>query len=151
MTRPVTATNRYASPHPNDWCWAADGWENACYGSVQDARTTTRGKAAAFYASEAGEHLTDVRVWKRYAVPLSHQDVWDDHGDDEWAWGLHERYAPDQDEPPCPDHPPDGWEPDLERHPAWMLVHRTHPNAIPIWICGPKGTDPPRQPKAPPT
>lgn len=147
------------SPHVDDYCWAASGWEDAGEGSVCDARTTTRGQAAAFFARAFGS-ITDVRVWKRYVLRFTRQDVWDGPGKDRWvdrreaeimaARALEGR--PGEDIPPLGDlfkeasaEPPTDWEPDCY-DPVWQFVHGSHPDAVPVWICGIKGDTPPADP-----
>ena len=144
VTKP--ASERYENADPDWWAWHPHGWENAVEGSVRDARRCTRAQAAQFFAAGSCESFIDVRVWKRYAVPISHQEIWDDEGEDLWSWSLHEKYAPDVDEAPCPDEPPEGWTPH-DYHPVWRFVHRSHPDAVPIWVCGLKGDEPPRSPR----
>jgi hypothetical protein len=149
---------------PNvDWyCWATGSWEDAAEGSVRDARTCTRGQAAAAFSRETTGYLPEVRVWKRYVRPLTRQDVWDGPGKDRWVdrreAGLISKRAlagkPDDPIPSlgelhneAPDEPPTDWDPD-DYDPVWEFVHRSHPDAIPVWICGFKGDTPPVDPPA---
>lgn len=127
--------------HINDWfVWSANGgWDDASYGSVQDARHTTRGKAAALVARESTGHLPDVRVWKRYIWVYDRQDAWDEAGRERWA------DARDVEWEDAPTVAPDDWQPD-EGTPAWEFVHRSHPLAVPVWVCGFKGDRPPQNP-----
>jgi hypothetical protein len=131
------------NPDVDSYCWANGGWEDAAWGSVQDARTTstTRGQAAMVFARETG-HFPDVRVWKRYVRPLTRIDAWEDSGQDRWEQdhGLGHMEGPE--------NPPDLYEP-TEATPVWEIVHRTHPEAIPVWICGVKGDNPPESPEPP--
>ena len=121
------------------YCWHPDGWECAAEGSVRDARKVTRGKAAAFFAREASwGDIRLVRVWKRYVRPWTRQDQWDYSGRERWE------YRNEVDE--SPDHPPADWQPDWESDPVWEFVHRDHPDAIPVWVCGQKGDKPPSSP-----
>lgn len=158
------------SPDVEWYCWSPHGWESAGEGSVRDASKTTRGQAAAFFAREIGD-LRDVRVWKRYVRPLTRQDVWDDYGQDryadrlmdeqgiepvavhdvdtgavvDWAYANADTGQPVE-EPHIPTEPPVDWQPD-EYDPTWMFVHRSHPDAIPVWVCGCKGDEPPTNPQ----
>jgi hypothetical protein len=128
------------NPDVESYCWHENGWECAAEGSVRDARKVTRGRAAAFFARETCGYLPDVRVWKRYVRPLTHQDAWDYSGRDRWCW----RNEADDDGPASP---PEGWEPDWECDPVWEFVHRSHSDAIPVWICAEKGSKPPQDPR----
>ncbi len=47
---------------------------------------------------------------------------------------------------PTPTEPPEEWQPS-EYAPVWEFAHRSHPQAIAIWVCGAKGDTPPRNPK----
>lgn len=133
-----------------EWCcWAASGWEDAGEGTVRDARKVTRGQAAAFFAREVGD-IRDVRVWKRYIRPFTREEIWLGPGRDRWTdrekdrlireglprESLAEIYAR------APVAPPEDWQPD-EYDSTWCFVDRSHPDAIPAWICGFKGDDPP--------
>lgn len=124
----------------DSYCWHPDGWEDGTWGSIQDARKTTRGEARACYAREIGEDFRDVGVWRRRVRSLTRIEAWEDHGRDQWA----ERFGGDEDE--GPDLPPDSWEPDPEGDPAWEFVYKAHPEAIPVWVCGPPGR-PPHDPR----
>jgi len=136
------------APHVEDYCWAASGWEDAGEGSVQDARTTTRGQAAAFFARCAYEDITEVRVWKRYVRSFTRQEVWDEPGRDRWVnreeqrLGDHGVGSLDDLYELAPVVVPDGWQPD-EYDPSWQFVRRDHPDAIPVWVCGFKGDEAP--------
>lgn len=131
----VRASDEPINPDVESYCWAADGWENAAWGSVQDARAKTRGKAAAFYASETGCAWTEVHVWKRYVRPLTRAEGWE-YGFDRWA------NCNDVELEDAPDDPPPNWEPD-EYIPVWQFISRDHPEAIPVWICGTDAAPPP--------
>jgi hypothetical protein len=120
------------NPDVEYYVWHQDGWECGCLGSVSDARKRTRGQAAAFFANEAGAWMPSVRVWKRYVRPLTRQDAWDNDGQLEFDT--------------APAVVPDDWEAD-ENDGVWTFVHRDHPDAIPAWICGEKGSRPPYSPR----
>lgn len=124
-----------------EWCcWAQDGWENACEGSVRAARHTARHTAHSDFARTSGEPWPNVRVWKRYVRPLDRQE--------RYEWWVESCTNDGWDG--NPETPPDEWEPgDLEDEPTWQFVHRSHPAAIPVWICGFKGDDPPTDPLEP--
>ena len=119
-----------------EWCcWAADGWGNAGEGSVRDARRFTRAQAQSFFAREASEGWVGVRVWKRYLRPCSRQEQWEWHVETNSGW---------DDEP---ETPPESFDPTWhEDNPSWTFVHRSHPEAVPVWICGFKGDRPPHNP-----
>jgi hypothetical protein len=140
-----------ASRFDVEWCcWAASGWEDAGEGSVRDARTTTRGQAAAFYSTEATGDICDVRVWKRYIRPFTRDEIWAGPGRDRWVDRRQAttRCTFSQAIAGCPESPPEGWQPD-EYDPSWGFVHRSHPEAIPVWVCGFKGDEPPENPSRP--
>ena len=119
-----------ASPYVEDYCWHPDGWECAGESSVRDARTTTRAEAAAAFAFN-GHDFIEVRVWKRYIERFTIRGCW------EW-------YATASlGEPGKP--MPDGWQPQ-EDAPVWRFVARGYPGAIPVWVCGAKGDEPPAKP-----
>ncbi len=127
MTR---APTDIASPHVEDYYWAASDWEYAGESTVHDARTTTRAQAAAAFTYN-GHAFIEVRVWKRYVERFTIRECW------EWyaTASLGE-----------PDKPmPDGWEPQ-EHAPVWRFVPRDHPTAIPVWVCGVVGDQPPEKP-----
>lgn len=160
MTKVMPSPQEIVSPSPDWWCWAASGCEDAGEGSVQDARTTTRGQAAAFFSREMGD-FNDVRVWKRYVQPFTRQDVWDGPGKDRWVdreeANLISRRAlqgsPDDPIPSlrdlhaqAPTEPPADWHPD-DYDAVWRFVHRSHPGAVPVWVCGYKGDEPPENPR----
>lgn len=136
-------------PSPDDvlngdvdfYVWHPDGWECGTLGSVSDARKHTRGQAAAFFANEAGERFSDVRTWKRYVCALTRQYAWDEGGRDRYE-DQH-----DLDFDTAPERVPDDWEADPDDDPVWVLVRRDHPDAIPVWICGEKGSRPPHAPR----
>lgn len=128
------------NPYVDSYCWHPDDWEMASEYSVQPADTTTRGQAASYFSKFGPGHLPDVGVWKRYVQPLTRQDVWDDYGRERWE----ERHDLGDDEGPAA--PPSEWEPD-EYDPVWRFVHRSHPDAIAVWVCGIKGDDPPADPR----
>lgn len=156
MSSPDEPINDYV----DSYCWHEDGWESASEYSVQDARTTTRGQAAARFAREDGGRITDVRVWKRYARPLTRQDVWSDYGYERQLDNLEDLFAcpacgvarglacdEEGSAEPCaarvallPTEPPEDWEPDPEGDPCWQFVHRDNPDAIPVWICAERGS-----------
>lgn len=135
----------------DDLCWAADGWESAAWGSVQDASERTRGQAAAAFASETTGYLPDVRVWKRYVKRWDRQYAWDYYGREravEDYQGEHD-VAFDVADEHVATEVPDAWEPSYESMPSWEFVHRSHPLAEAVWVCGAKGDMPPRMPAAP--
>lgn len=153
---PPPVTGGWANLSPDECVWATSGWENASLGSVQDATDVTRGQAAARFARECGEHITDIRVWTRYLRMWDLQDAWDDYafgGDDRWECSRMADEArqtqglPDGADVEPPKTPPAGWEPP-EGTPCWEFVHRTHPQAIRVWICGFTDDTPPHNPKA---
>lgn len=129
----MTSPNDILNGDVDSYVWSGDGWECAVEGSVRDARSYTRGQAAAAFANEIGDLMTSVIVWKRYVLPLTRQDAWEYEGADRWA-DLNDR---DWEE--APDIVPDDWEFD-EDTPVWQIVHRTHPRAIPVWICAEEGS-----------
>ena len=132
-----------------EWCcWAVGGWEDAYEGSVRDARRFTRSQAHAEFARSAGEPWINVRVWTRYIRPLGRQELY------EW-WVENRTEGWDDDGPGDDVYPPvvpDGWDEydatSYEYCPTWQFVHRSHPQAIPVWICGFKGYAPPVVPDA---
>lgn len=133
--------------HVEDCCWAATGWEDAAWGSVRDARTVTRGKAAAAFSSETTGYLPDVRVWKRYIRLWTYQDAWEYSGReravDDYSYDHDVDYAiADQ---RVPELAPRDYEPN-EGTPAWEFVHASDPDAIPVWVCGVKGDRAPTRP-----
>jgi hypothetical protein len=138
------------SPNVEFWCWDPVNWEDACEGSVRDARKVTRRKAAAFFASESTGYLPDVRVWKRYVRAWTRQDGWDysgrEHAVDDYQYDHDCEY--EEADVKVPQAPPNDWQPD-ESVPVWEFVHRNHPAAIPVWICGVKGDRPPQNLKVP--
>lgn len=151
----VPQSSDIVSPDVEWYAWSNDGWESAGEGSVRDASKTTRGQAAAFFARESAYgDIRGVRVWKRYVLPFTRQDVWEGPGRDRWvdkqdwdhfhATGDHLPLGPLFEQ--APTEPPADWQPD-EYDPVWMFVHRSHPGAIPVWICGVKGDEPPTDPK----
>lgn len=124
--------------NPEWCCWAADGWENALEGSVRDARTVTRAQAQSAFAREACEGWIGVRVWKRYIRALTKQE--------RWEWHV-ERRSEDVDSEP--EMAPEEWDPQYDEEiPSWEFVHRSHPDATPVWICGFKDDRPPENPRA---
>lgn len=128
------------NPNVDSYCWHPDGWECAAEGSIRDARKVTRGQAAAWFAREvAYGDIRLVRVWKRYVRPLARQDQWDYSGRERWEWQN------ETDE--SPDRPPVDWQPDWEEgDPVWEFVHKDHPDAVPVWVCGEKGDRAPLRP-----
>jgi hypothetical protein len=135
MARPTDVLNGDV----NSYVWSNDGWEFAAEGSVCDAQRYSRGQAAAFFAAEIG-HFPSVRVWKRYVLPLTRQDAWEYEGAERWA------DRNDRDWEDAPDEVPANWEFD-EDAPVWRFVHREAPGAIPVWVCGEKGSRPPENPR----
>ncbi len=125
----------------DSYAWAASGWEDAAEGTIREVEHATRGQAAAYFARELGESITNVRVWKRYVRPMTRQDSWDECGGRE---GWEERRELDFDEGPA--EPPSEWQPD-EYAAVWEFVHRSHPDAIAVWVCGSKGDPPPQNPR----
>ncbi len=172
----MTVTERKPSDPVNDYvdsyAWCCTGWEDAAEGSIREVEHATRGQAAAWFARELGESITGVSVWKRYLRPLTRAEVWDDYGADRVSGDLidargvmckHDpargeglaafwyedeagREVPEAEFAP-PAEPPSDWEPD-EYDPVWQFVHRSHPDAIAVWVCAVKGDDPPPNPKA---
>ena len=152
------------SPGVEWFCWCPSGWEDAGEGSVQDAHDTTRGQAAAHFASCGCHAMTEVRAWKRYVRCFTRQDVWDGPGKDRWT--DHRREAeilaqralegrPGTGIPSlgdlyrqAPTEPPADWEPD-EYDPVWQFVRRDHPDAIAVWVCGMADDEPPENPERP--
>lgn len=144
------APDECLNPHVETYCWHHHGWECASIGSVADARKLTRGQAAAFFANETTGYLPNVRVWKRYVRPLTRQNAWECDGRD----AAIDRYSYDHD---CeyedagaevPEIVPRDYRPDGDT-PVWEFVHRAHPEAIPVWVCGEKGTPAPHVPQKP--
>jgi hypothetical protein len=119
--------------------WHEDGWECGALGSVSDARKRTRGQAAACFAHEIGD-FRSVRVWKRYIRSLTRQDAWENRGRERYE----ETHELEFDT--APELVPDDWDADEEDE-VWCFVHRNHPGAIPVWICGEKGSRPPHAPR----
>lgn len=128
------------NPHVWTYCWHHAGWECASEFSVADARTTSRGRAAGLFANEMGGRLPDVRVWKRYVRPWTRQDAWEYDGHERWA------RAHDVEDDEAPEWAPDDWEANGDG-PVWEFVHRDHPDAVPVWICGAKGSPAPQNPR----
>lgn len=149
------APSDLVSPNVDCYCWAADGWECAGEGSVRDARTTTRGQAAAAFASDTTGDLRGVRVWKRYVKSFTRQNVWDGPGKDRWVDDEEFRRETAGEPVPslrelfglAPSIPPGDWQPD-EDDACWRFVSASHPGAVPVWVCGFKGDEPPEKPKA---
>jgi hypothetical protein len=168
----MTAPGDPINPDVNSYCWHEDGWEAAGEWSVQDARHTTRGQAAARFAS--GDYFGDIRMvraWKRYVRPLTRQDAWDYSGADrevdrlmcregiDVKWQEDRKGQPDEwvyvkadtgervPKPLVPREPPADWQPDPEGDPVWEFVHRSHPDAIPVWICAERGSSVPDNPQ----
>lgn len=147
----------------NPWpCWHEDGWECAGEWSMQDATKVTRGKAHAKAAREIGL-WADVAVWKRYIRILTRQesfeysamerviDRWIDNHEPPLRLNDDLKYVlPDGTicEPPKSlEVVPDDWRPD-EDDPVWEFVHRSHPDAMPYWVVGERGSKPPPNPPA---
>ena len=131
-----------------EWCcWAASGWEDALEGSVRDARRVTRAKAHTFFTNESGEPWAEIRVWKRYIRPLSRDDLyfWWVENRTEDGWEAHDARGL------APDEVPADWDQTVVKYdescPSWEFVHRSHPEAIPVWVCGFKVDDPPHNPE----
>lgn len=119
-------TDLAVRPNPFDeiWpCWHAGGWELASEWSVQDATRVTRAKARA--AAAYDHYWVEIGVWKRYIRVLTMQERWEwwVEGTDE-GWDGH------------PEVVPSGWYTDDEDCPTWEFVHRSHPEAWPVWIVG---------------
>ncbi len=131
---------------PDDCCWAASGWDDAGEGSVRDARNVSRDKARADFARYACEPLVEARVWKRYMRTLPRADlyVWWVENRSEGEWEAHDARGL------APDEVPGDWDESVlyfeDDCPRWEFVHRLHPEAIPVWVCGWRGDDPPRNP-----
>lgn len=122
---------------PEDCCWA-----------VRDARTVSRDKARADFARWNGEPWIEARVWKRYLRPLSRQE--------KYEWWVESRTDEGWEGLPADGHPavaPENWNEDLvtydEDAPQWQFVHRSHPEAIPVLICGWRNDAPPHNPVVP--
>lgn len=130
------------NPYIDSYAWDPAGCEMAAEGTIREVQHATRGQAVAWFARELGEDITAVRVWKRYVRPLTRGEVWDDYGREAWE----QRRDLDADE--GPDEPPSEWEPD-EYDPVWQFIHRSHPDAIAVWVCGVKGNEPPPNPRKP--
>lgn len=133
--------------HINDCVWGSGGWEDACWGSVQDASDRTRGQAAARFATEAGVTVPEVRVWKRWVAVYSRQDAWEFSGReravDDYSFDHDVDY--EKADAAVPQAVPDDWFPG-EGDPAWEFVAKDDPRGRPAWICGFKGDRPPRDP-----
>lgn len=143
------ATVSYERPKadPESWIWAATGHWEAALESIQPAGGRTRGQAAARYASDVGERLVDVAVWKRYARALDRQELWEWHCD-ERGWYEDDPAGPDGAEREMPATPPDSWEPDPwnEDRPAWEFCRAGDEGAVPVWVCAPAGAAAPHRP-----
>ena len=156
--------DRPVNDYIDSYVWHHEGWENAGEHSVQTARRTTRGQAASLFARyDHDGDITQVSVWKRWVRPMTFADVWDYCGAERWEdryrdeHGIDSRkvggvwldFDVDTNEPvsfEVPALPPDDWEPDPEGDPVWQFVHRSHPEAVPVWICGERGTPAPQNP-----
>lgn len=131
--------------------WSASGWwDDASLGSVQDARNRTRGKAAAYFASETTGYLPDVRVWKRHIRLWTRQDAWDYSGRDRAVddYEIDHKCSHEDADKAVPSVVPGDYNPS-ESTPSWEFVHRSVKGAIPAWICGVRDDDPPQNPAAP--
>jgi hypothetical protein len=130
-------TEALRNPFDEVWpCWHPEGWECAAEWSMHDASRVSRGEARAAAAGDLG--WTGSRVWKRYIRVLDR--------DDHWEWWVESRADGGWEE--HPDTPPDDWEPDRfdESMPAWEFVHRSHPEAWPVWVVGEDTDAPPHKP-----
>lgn len=110
-------------------CWHADGWECAAEWSMRDARVVTRAEALGTVGDEVGV-WTDARAWKRYIRPFSVEE--------QWAEARRLFDYPEE-------GPPAGWH-GQEDVPCWEFVPRSHPDALPVWVCGIAGDTPPPSP-----
>lgn len=130
---------------PDAWVWAASGHLDAAYESVQDASDRTRAEARARYARDIGERFIDVSVWRRHARALDRQERWEWHCDQR----EDDPDGPDGAEREMPATPPDGWQPDPwdEDAPCWEFCLPDDDGAVPVWVCGPRGSRPPYQPR----
>ena len=160
----IPRADRPVNDYIDSYVWHHEGWENAGEHSVQTARRTTRGQAASLFAHyDHDGDITQVSVWKRWVRPMTFADVWDFCGAERWEdryrdeHGIDSRkvggvwldFDVDTNEPvsfEVPALPPDDWEPDPEGDPVWQFVHRSHPEAVPVWICGERGTPAPQNP-----
>ena len=109
------------------------------YSANAEASTTTRepvtGKPAPATRSSPGRPLGRQELYEWWVE--NRTEGWDDDGPGDDVY------------PPVV---PDGWDEydatSYEYCPTWQFVHRSHPQAIPVWICGFKGYAPPVVPDA---
>lgn len=158
----MTATD--ASIPNFDGCVYGTDWEEPS-GELYDSRSTKRGNAIAYTASERGVAFTDVKCRVIYARWITREEVWSEHGGnerwlDDWMdehgswvrpiiggrmpahWQLGPEHADqndvtfdDQGEPQMPDEPPEDWEPDFERHPAWEPCDKSRHDGVKCYLC----------------
>lgn len=133
----MRVTDERVSPFRDLWpCWSSEGWEAAAEWSVQDATKVTRAQAHA--AATPDFDWTEVGVWKRYIRTFTRQERyewWVESRTDEGWEGVPEGGVPGR-----PDVPPDNWDEKVvmydEDAPQWEFVHRSHPEAWPVWVVG---------------